>query len=389
MSASPETQRQPPRPLVTSGGRATVTTSPRRRVRVLLVGRGEPDRGGIAAFLHTLMESALVEDHDLTFLNLSRTVAPVGGRLSAANLRRTAVDASRVWTVAADHDVVHIHSALTPAVTLARASLLAMAAKARRRPVILHAHGGLVPAWLGSTIRRLAARVLLSPVDVVVPVATTMSAALEAVSPGRTQLIPNGVDADRFATRARSDRPVPTVLYAGLLTRRKGVLDLVDASTRLVAQGLDHRLVLVGGTPDEGTAEERLVRAALAGLEHVEVVGPRPASEMPRYYAGADVFCLPSWWEAMPLTVLEAMASGLPVVATSVGDVPAMVVAGETGAIVPPRDPTALAAALGELLGDPARRASVGEAGATRAGERFALSSTLGELDLLYRQVAG
>ena len=88
------------------------------------------------------------------------------------------------------------------------------------------------------------------------------------------------------------------------------------------------------------------------------LLGTRPPEEMPAVYAAADVFCLPSWWEAMPLSVLEAMAAGLPVVATDVGDVGRdRVDDGETGFVVPPRRPEQLAACAAQtLLEDPALR---------------------------------
>src|SRR5438067_1348378 len=79
----------------------------------------------------------------------------------------------------------------------------------------------------------------------------------------------------------------------------------------------------------------------------------RPRAEaMPDVYADADVFCLPSWWEAMPLSILEAMASALPVVASAVGDIPRLVDEGVTGYVVPARDPALLAEALKRVCAD-------------------------------------
>ena len=109
---------------------------------------------------------------------------------------------------------------------------------------------------------------------------------------------------------------------------------------------------------------------------------------MPDVYRQVDVFCLPSWWEAAPLSILEAMATGLPVVATSVGDVPRMVADGETGFVVPSRDPGALADALGRLLSDGQLRRTYGEAGRLRACDEFSSAHTSRSIAALYEELA-
>jgi glycosyltransferase involved in cell wall biosynthesis len=156
--------------------------------------------------------------------------------------------------------------------------------------------------------------------------------------------------------------------------------DLFEASRRLLEDGVDHELWLAGGTPDEGASAEAAVRAQ-AG-PGTRFLGPLPPEEMPSVYSSVDVFCLPSWYEAMPLSVLEAMAAGLPVVATDVGDVRRAVVDAVTGWLVPPRSPELLAAALREvLLATPEERRARGSAGRRRVEERFSL-------DVLVRRTA-
>ena len=86
--------------------------------RVLLVGKGAPDRGGIPSFLHGLLGGELSRRYALSFLNVAHRGTPEGGRLSIGNVRRTLRDAAAVWRRAAGHDVVHINSALAPGVTV-------------------------------------------------------------------------------------------------------------------------------------------------------------------------------------------------------------------------------------------------------------------------------
>ena len=350
--------------------------------RVLLVGKGAPDRGGIPTFLTTLLGSRLAEDHELTFLNVAHSGTPEGGRATAGNVGRTLRDAAAVWRGARRADVVHIHSALVPGVTAVRAALLALAGRVRGCSVVVHAHGGNIQTWLTTPWRRALLRTAMLPAHRVVAVWTAGRDALRGVLPDeRVALIDNGVPVEAYATPEPSHDP-PRVLFVGLLTPRKGVLDLLAASRLLRDRGVAHELWLLGGTPDEGPAAEAEVRAALD--DQVRLLGTRPPEAMPQEFAAADVFCLPSWWEAMPLSVLEAMAAGLPVVATDVGDVARAVADGVTGFVVPPQDPEKLADALQPLLTDPALRRRMGAAGRARVTEKFSVAVTAGQVSDLY-----
>jgi glycosyltransferase involved in cell wall biosynthesis len=355
--------------------------------RVVLVGKGPPDRGGIAAFLQALQASDLAAWHDLRLLNLTRDEVPRSGRLTAANVRRTLKDTLTVWRASGDADIVHVHTALVPHVTLARAGMLALAARSRGARPVLHAHSGKVQRWLVSRPRRLAARAALLPAKRVVAVSEGGRRALRPAAGGRLRLIENGVDVGAF-----SDGPtgngIPRVLFAGVLTPRKGVVDLLRASALLDRRGASHELVLAGGVPDEGPEAEAVVREAAAGSP-ARFLGPLAHEEMPALYASVDVFCLPSWWEAMPLSVLEAMAAGLPVVASNVGDVPRVVQDGASGLLVPPRVPEAVADALEALLRDAGMRRAMGEAARARVAEAFDLAETVRSVDALYLELVG
>jgi len=289
-----------------------------------------------------------------------------------------------VFRMARGQDIVHIHSALAPAVTVARAGLLALAGRLRGAAVVLHAHGGNIETWLANRRRRLLMRLAMLPASHVVAVWSAGEQTLRgALGPGRVSLIDNGVDTERFVPADGGHQP-PRILYVGLLTPRKGVLDLIEASRLLRDDGLEHELLLLGGVPDEGPQAAEPVLAAAQGV--ARLLGTRPPEEMPAAYADADVFCLPSWWEAMPLSVLEAMAAGLPVVASDVGDVSRLVTA-ECGAVVPAKDPQRLAEALRALLADPERRRQQGEASRKRAVEGFSSTATARAIDRLFHDV--
>jgi len=355
--------------------------------QVVLVGKGPPDRGGIAAFLVDLQKSELQLSHELRLLNLYQDGDRAGGRLTMANVARTLGDVGRVWRAARAAELIHIHTALVPLVTLVRVFGLSLAARLAGARVLVHAHSGMVEPWLRSRPRRLLARLALGAAHSVVTVSSGSEAALKAtLGRDRVRLIYNGVDLAAYDSGPAHNPP--RILFAGVLTPRKGVVDLLEASRLLLDRGVAHELLLAGGAPEEGARVEAEVRrAADTAAPGARFLGPQPHEAMPALYRRADIFCLPSWWEAMPLTILEAMAAGLPVVATPVGDIARMVEDGVTGRLVAPNRPQALAEALEPLLRSVGLRRAMGRMGRERVGERFSISGTAAALDRAYREV--
>ena len=190
------------------------------------------------------------------------------------------------------------------------------------------------------------------------------------VRPERTVLIRgSGVDLDAFDVGPEpAGRPV--VLYAGRMLWSKGVGDLVAAVPELRAAGHDPRVVLVGHS--DAANPEAIPEASLRGWVAeglVEWWGRR--SDMPAVLAVAQVVVLGSEREGVPKVLLEAAASGKPIVATDVPGCRDVVEDGVNGRLVPVHDPPALAAALGDLLGDPTLRARMGAASRDRAVAEF------------------
>ena len=187
--------------------------------------------------------------------------------------------------------------------------------------------------------------------------------------------VPNGIDLARFATDgSRRGGGEPVIGTVAALREEKNLGRLIRAFARLPAG----RLVIVGDGP-ERTALEALAR--ITGVaDRVEFVGHR--TDTPDFYARFDVFALSSDTEQMPLSVIEAMAAGLPVVATDVGDVRLMV-AEANAPFVTPLEDGAFAAALAGLVADPALRGRIGAANLDRARREFdqaAMFATYGAL---------
>jgi glycosyltransferase involved in cell wall biosynthesis len=182
----------------------------------------------------------------------------------------------------------------------------------------------------------------------------------------RTVVIYNGIDAGGFERARACGSGVPVVVSVGRLAAQKDYITLVHALARLDRA---FRALLVGSGPDLQKIKAEIDLLGLAGS--VELLGER--HDVSRILAAADIFVLPSLYESFPISVLEAMAAGLPVVASDVGGIPELVVDNETGFVVPAGDPTALAGALSRLLADSELRRSFGAAARLRVETTFSI----------------
>jgi len=276
-------------------------------------------------------------------------------------------------------DVVTVHnfSQLLPA--------LRRAAPASRRVLQMHCD------WLADLSRSMVARRLESA-DLVLGCSDHVTGRVRARFPGvRAETRYNGVDVDRF--QPVGERPPRTILFTGRLAPDKGLHVLCDAFRSVRRRVPEATLELVG--PEAPVVREMQVdlsddprvraldrfygRSYRAELERrlgddlaaVSFTGRVPAADMPAVYARGTIGVLPSLEEAFGLPLAEAMASGLPTVASRVGGMPELVVDGEAGLLVPPDDPDALADALVRVLEDPALAARLGAGGRARAVARF------------------
>lgn len=212
----------------------------------------------------------------------------------------------------------------------------------------------------------------------------------------RLTVIPNGVDIDAFrpnparraAARARLGLPTtaPVMVAATRLEAEKGVQVALDALVQVRSAAPQARLVIAG---DGGHAERLRRRATDLGLgDAATFLGFVPHADLPEVLAAGDVFVMPSLChEAFPVSILEALAAGLPVVASRVGGVPAAITPGATGYLVPPGDASALASALLPLLADPARRRAMGALARRTAEARYSRAATTQAVEDILRAV--
>lgn len=195
------------------------------------------------------------------------------------------------------------------------------------------------------------------------------------VEPGRVAVVANGVDGEHFAPDEAERSSDPLVVCVARLVPEKDIPTLLEAFRRTLAEVPTAHLEIIGDGRRATTAPPNV--RFLPGTRDIR-------SHLRR----AWVFALASHREASPNVILEAMACGLPVVATRVGGIPELLDDGRSGRLVPPRDPAALSAALTALLRDPSLRASMAEAGRRRALARFGLPRMVRETETVLRDVA-
>lgn len=216
----------------------------------------------------------------------------------------------------------------------------------------------------------------------------------------KIRTIPCGFDPSEFApmnqAEARRQLGLPTdgpiILQLGRMVPRKGVDNVIRALARLKSRrGIAARLVIVGGEarePDPSLTPEIGRLQAIAHEERVadsvHFIGARDRHELRPFYGAADVFVSTPWYEPFGITPLEAMACGVPVVGSAVGGIQSTVVDGQTGFLVPPKDPDTLAGRLGDVLEDASLRLEMGRRGIRRVNTRYRWESVARKVARLY-----
>ena len=351
----------------------------------------QPLDGGVAGYV-VEVAGALAADYDLEVAcpRGSTVWAALSGRdgirlseISPAR-RPSPGDLRTLWRLlrrVPRADLAHVHSAKAGFI-----GRLAARLRRRHRTCVFSPHGWSFWAASGMerrlylALERLAARwcaVIVAQSD------SERQAGLDAGigRPEQYRVVLNGIDVDRFAA---DPAPVPgRVLWVGRLAAAKRPDVAIEVGAELRRRGVDFELVVVGDGPDrEAVARllaERPGAASLAGLR----------SDVPELLREATCLLLTSEYESCPLGVIEAMAAGVPVVATAVGGVPELVTDGEHGLLAPKDDVQALADAVERLLADPDAARALGAAGRAKARAGLSRDRMVAELEAVYAEVLG
>jgi glycosyltransferase involved in cell wall biosynthesis len=350
--------------------------------------------GGAQRVLEVQLLAMLKSPYPIRVINLSRSTA-TSERIRAMRIELVEIHQSNLFDVASWRALKELISEWQPRVIHAHlthativGSILAKMAGSRF-VVTLHSQGPDAKGWR-ERVKSLLERIVLSYGSDLIVACGPRVAKMQFERVGRTPMtvIENRIESPAHLTpeersKVRSSlgySPEDTVVISvGRLTAGKGFNILINAFRRVVDSNPAAKLLIVGGGDDHSRLAQII---HTAGAErYVQLTGAR--SDVDRLMSAADVFALPSLWEGLPMVLLEAMAAGLPVVATDVGDV-ATVVRDGAGILVKPADEVQLAQALSDLVSSAELRSTLSELGGQAVRKYTDLESFSAELHSAY-----
>ena len=358
---------------------------------VLLLGPHRAAVSGVSTHVNLLMESSLGDDFELVHLQVGsegRDEGPIGRWL-----RLLASPIALFFTIVFRHvSVVHLNTSLNRKAYWRDLAYM-LVAKLLRARVLYQVHGGALPGDFFAGRKRLTAflRWTLTLPDLVVVLAAVELDAYRRFVPAQSvTLIPNGIDCRPYAgvptVRSRAEYPLRLV-YVGRIAREKGLYETLQGIRLATELGVDVRLIVAGQGPEE--ARLRRYGQALGISSRVNFVRPVFGADKVKLLGTADAMVLASYSEGLPYSLLEAMAAGIPIVATPVGAIPDVMSEGTHGFLVPPRDGKAIAEAIAMLAADRERLSWMSRACRRRIRAAYSIERVAAELRLRYGELSG
>lgn len=348
---------------------------------IVMLGTDFETMGGVSSVIKVYREAGLFQRFPITYL-----VTHCDG----ASLRKLRVMV-RAWCqfmlmlFSGKVGLMHFHVASRA--SFWRKSFFFWPARLWRVPTILHLHGAEFAVFYGvesGPLRRWLIRMVFNQVSRVVVLSEGWKAWVLSIGVSTpVRAIYNPVTLP-VRTVAWAEREPARLLFLGRLGKRKGSYDLLAALARLAPAHPSLRAALGG----DGEVEQTAARAAELGIgDKVQMLGWVRADQKQAQLDQAAIYVLPSYNEGLPMSVLEAMAAGIPVVSTPVGGIPEAITDGVEGYLVPPGDIEALAQRLNQLLADPALAMRMGAAARHKVETMFSSAAVLPRVEQLYQEL--
>lgn len=352
-----------------------------RRPKVLMVGPLLDHYGGVSVVASMLMHSDLTERADVTY------VASANKHAIPRKIGRFALafaETVRILQGPDAPDIVHLHASAGP--SFHRKAILAAVARRFRKRVIFQVHSGRFVDFFdhGHVLLRRMITTTLDTADEIIVLAQVWKAQFATLTrnPSIT-VLPNPVDCAAFAAEPRRHDGA-TLLYLGDIAPHKGVFDLLTALAIIRSRLPEARLVFCGRGPT-GEIWQRARRLQIA--DRLQCPGYVGGETKQQFLREATLYVHPAYVEALGVSLLEALAAGLPIVATRTGGIPEVVEDGVNGLLVAPGDVEALARSVIDLLNRPDLRAEMARRNRYKAVRHFDLPIIAGRLATLYEAV--
>jgi glycosyltransferase involved in cell wall biosynthesis len=304
-----------------------------RTKKIVFIAPSMNVKGGISTMLKMYLKTDLPHRYDLEFVPTHED----GTKFHKVVVMLVGIAKFFYVLLTQSIDIVHIHCGDIPSPY--RKYIFFKISCLFKLKVILHWHGGNFLEQINQAPcfwqKRL--RILFERSDIVICLSQNWSDALGELFPKSNRIIVfNGIFPPTLCKKEKNDFGNPTrIVFLGLISQRKGIFDLIIVFERLVREGYDIRLS-IGGNVQETKFKERISSPLLKG--RIQYLGWIGEDQKDRLLASSDLFVLPSYGEAMPMSVLEAMAYGLAVISTQVGSLHELVEDGVTGFLVTPGD---------------------------------------------------
>lgn len=342
---------------------------------VMLLGPSLSAVSGISTHLNQLFRSRLAEEFHL----LHFQVGSQGRSESVLQkmMRFLFSPFQFLWRLIRQKpQIVHLNTSMDPK-GYWRDLVYLLIARTLGKKIVYQVHGGALPQQFfeNNRLMSILLRQVLRSADVVVLLGQEMLHAYRNFSPDlHLEVIPNaielGVDPEWKRIISTGDRPL-CLAYVGRLAESKGIFEIVDALGILDKHGKNMQLIIAGDGPDEARLRNRV---ETLGLQHrVKFVGVVYGAEKDRVWNESDLFVFPTYCEGLPYALLESMAARTPPLASPVGAIPDVMEDGVHGLFVPPRNPQALADAVGRLDDDRAWIHRMGELGRQRIVNHYSI----------------
>lgn len=348
--------------------------------QLVMLGPDPRAQGGMASVIRTYREGGLFDRWSVVFLS---TTAEGSSIHKLAIATRTLLKLLGML-IGGQVAAVHIHVAQRR--SFVRKALYFGCCVLARRPVIFHIHGSQFDSYYehsSSPLTRWLIKAVLDRSRFVAVLSDSWQRWVITVTRNRNVTkIPNPIVVAEAMTERTSAQSARTMLFLGRLGQRKGIYDLLDAVKRLTARHPQLVLLCAG---DGETVEVKRRAQQLGIASHVRVLGWVSGNEKEQLFAQSSICVLPSYGEGLPVALLEAMAAGLPIVASDVGGIPEAVADGVEGLLIKAGDVAALDAALDRLLADAQLRERMGGAARSKVLKSFAAERVFGQLGEMYQ----
>jgi glycosyltransferase involved in cell wall biosynthesis len=384
--------------LVKVSGYGVINTKTSKEKRILIVGPVPPPFGGIATVIYSIINSELSKEYVFDIFNRSESIYDS----QTSSFQRKLLKAKRVLALfrqlwLGKYEFIHIHGSTSGFLGDTMVMVVAFLASSR---VLLHLHGTDWEKFYGSVsmFRRIYVRIGLAIPRRIVVLYDLWAQNIRKLDPRINVRVirnfipdcpkPEKASLDLLRTELGIGEEEFLISSIGRVGWRKGSFDIVQAVKQLLVENSNFMVLLVGGEELQGEMNDIKKAVDDNGLGHTtKLIGEIKISDVPLYLGISDVFLLPSYYEGMPMSIIEAMRGEKPIIATRVGAIPDMIESGVSGILINPGHPEEIATAIIRLRNEPILKEKIAKGARNVFEQRFETSKVVLDINNLYKEM--